>query len=74
MSYGPDFSDAARSPDSPSLMRSEKAQSQATAFERPTKFDLRINLLVAKTLGIELSPAILARADEVTSNPATQTP
>jgi hypothetical protein len=34
-------------------------------FERPTKFDLRINLRVAKALGIELSPITLARADEV---------
>jgi putative tryptophan/tyrosine transport system substrate-binding protein len=34
-------------------------------FERPTKLDLRINLRVAKALGIELSPITLARADEV---------
>jgi putative tryptophan/tyrosine transport system substrate-binding protein len=34
-------------------------------FERPTKFDLRINPRIAKALGIELSPTILARADEV---------
>jgi putative ABC transport system substrate-binding protein len=34
-------------------------------FERPTKFDFRINLRIAKALGIELSPTVLARADEV---------
>ena len=34
-------------------------------IERPTKFDFCISLRTAKVLGIEISPAMLALADEV---------
>jgi putative ABC transport system substrate-binding protein len=65
MSFGPDFVDASRQLVAQLDRVLKGAKPADLPFERPTKFDLRINLRVAKELGIELSPTLLARANEV---------
>ena len=65
MAYAPDLPDLWRhaAADVDQILKGTKAGE--IPFLQPTKFDLAINLKTAKALGIEISPNLLAQADEV---------
>ena len=65
MSYGPNFPDLFRRSAEfvDKILRGTKPGD--IPVEQPTKFDLVINLITAKALGLEVPPTLLARADEV---------
>jgi putative ABC transport system substrate-binding protein len=65
ISYGPDTLEPYRRAAAyiDRILRGEKAAD--LPVQAPTKYDLVVNLKTAKTLGLDMPPMLLARADEV---------
>ena len=65
MAYGPGFADHWRRAGDfvDKILRGTKPAD--IPVEQPVKFDLVVNLVVARALGLDIPATLLARADEV---------
>lgn len=65
LSYGPDFQPLYRGAAVFIDKIFKGAKRADLPVERPTKFELVVNLKTAKALGLAVPPSLLARADQV---------